>query len=316
MVALLVAGAGILVRWTVQDATLPAAVVFYALPRPVIAGLLVLACLARLATGARRGALPLAAAALAACVATCVGDFRWPACAPAPEDLKVLFWNCEHGRFGWEEVAASIAAQDADVIGLVEAGKGNPGRAAFWRHRVPGYDVWLPGRGLALFVRGTIESGRAHDLAGRGELAAARVRVRGRSLSVCVVDLHSSPVMKRRPPLDELARLLALNAGGPRIVLGDFNTPADSIWFRSLRADFTPAIEQAGSGWLPTWPGPVPVLGLDQVWTSLPARATCVTARFTTRSDHKQVLARVAVPASAPESAPAPVKQHFPGPRK
>jgi endonuclease/exonuclease/phosphatase (EEP) superfamily protein YafD len=75
------------------------------------------------------------------------------------------------------------------------------------------------------------------------------------------------------------------------IVLGDFNTPADSAFFRPLRAFATNAFEVAGSGCAATWPMPLPVLSLDQMWTTGRLRAVRCEHMLSWRSDHRAVRA-------------------------
>jgi endonuclease/exonuclease/phosphatase family metal-dependent hydrolase len=76
---------------------------------------------------------------------------------------------------------------------------------------------------------------------------------------------------------------------GPKLVLGDFNTPGDSVWFVGLRRNYSEVLETAGSGLLATWPFPVPLLGLDHIWVSSGLVPRCAGKRSGWRSDHALV---------------------------
>ncbi len=300
--AALVTGlAGILIRLTVQDSFLASGIVFYATPWPVLACLLAAGArgIAGAAPGTSRrrlGRAALLAAAAAAVISVATG-WSMHRCVQSGRPVRVLFWNCAHGRFGWESIAAEIRATDADLIGLVEAGPRTPVRERFWRRRFPEYTIWLPGREIVLMVRGDIETARAHDLEGRGDAAAARVRLRGEPVLAVVADLHSSPVMRRDLPMQKLGRLMEGPSDRPRILMGDFNTPSDTAHMTAVRRAVHPAFDLGGTGWRPTWPVPLPVLDLDQIWVSEAIEPSCVRTRWTRLSDHAQVLAEIRLPA-------------------
>jgi vancomycin resistance protein VanJ len=54
----------------------------------------------------------------------------------------------------------------------------------------------------------------------------------------------------------------------PVVIMGDVNTPSDSVQFRTLRKKFRNAFETGGRGNVTTWPMPCPVLAIDHIWTS------------------------------------------------
>jgi endonuclease/exonuclease/phosphatase family metal-dependent hydrolase len=81
--------------------------------------------------------------------------------------------------------------------------------------------------------------------------------------------------------------------GGPLLVAGDFNLPADSAWFDGWRDRLTNAFEAAGRGWYLSWPSPFPVLALDHAWVSPSVEVVRCELRFTTFSDHRPILLEI-----------------------
>lgn len=259
-----------LVRLTVKDRVPGIAALFYATP-PVLlaAGALVVA-----AGWARQGRRRPAGTALAfaAVLASWYGvtAFSWRPQSPATRSL--VLWNVA-GRPAGEE----LLRQQADIICLVEAGRSRDEELA-------GYERCFPGKGLGLLARGRIGGVRLESLGTGGR--AAVVELEG--LTVVIVDIEPSPLMARAEPLERLATLLA-ELRGPVIVAGDFNTPRDSALLAPLRARFVHAFEEVGRGLDATWPWPLPVLSIDQIWVNAGVRAAACRHGGGPASDHRWV---------------------------
>jgi endonuclease/exonuclease/phosphatase (EEP) superfamily protein YafD len=70
---------------------------------------------------------------------------------------------------------------------------------------------------------------------------------------------------------------LATRGTARTILAGDFNTPRTSAAFDAWRGPLQHAWETAGTGFDATWPNPLPVLSIDQVWTDTGVEVlTCV----------------------------------------
>ena len=287
------AATGLAVRLTVRDSFPLAANVFYALPLPVVAAVVLSAGLVWL--GNRRPRFALACLGLAG-LGTALwafGAYHVHDCGTESAGVRVLLWNTARGFGGWEAVARSVASFDADIIGLVEAGGSGPERREFWSRRFPGYDLHLPGGGLVILTRGRIVDRHTRRLAESSSCAEVSIEIVGHSVRLLLVDAVVRPFADRREVLQAVFDLARESPQAPTIVMGDFNTPVDSTWFEGARRDFVHAFEAAGNGLLVTWPVPMPVMALDHVWVSRSARVACAHIGWTWASDHRPVLARV-----------------------
>jgi endonuclease/exonuclease/phosphatase (EEP) superfamily protein YafD len=140
-------------------------------------------------------------------------------------------------------------------------------------------------------VRGEILEERSHRLPHRGLMKQVRIKVRGKTFVVFLVDLSSNPLLDRGTVLFELAQHVRRCGTEPLIVMGDFNTPPDSVHFRDLRAQMTLAHQRSGSGYAPTWPLPLPVLQIDQIWTNPKVSVTLSRGGWSWLSDHRAIVA-------------------------
>ena len=111
------------------------------------------------------------------------------------------------------------------------------------------------------------------------------------------VDLGSSPFYLRAASIRELARLVERVGDQPVIVAGDFNTPLDSVHYQWLRdIGLSELFEASGSGYLPTWPTPIPVLSLDQIWVRRTLKPLACVREWDRHSDHAGVIGTIAPP--------------------
>jgi endonuclease/exonuclease/phosphatase family metal-dependent hydrolase len=117
-------------------------------------------------------------------------------------------------------------------------------------------------------VRGLIRDHKHVQLGPHSRCLIARVRVQDREMTAVIVDLEADPFHSRHEAFARLENLLAEQAGEPLVVMGDFNTPLDSVHFDSWKRRLQHAFLTAGTGLPETWPVPLPVLALDHVWVS------------------------------------------------
>ena len=205
--------------------------------------------------------------------------------------VRVAFWNAARGRDGWEKVAADARRLDADVIGLVEAGPHSELRREYWRANFPDHQVSLLGGGFVLLTKGEASECTVSDLADMGQTRQVDVTIRGNRFRVILVDMHSTPWRFRKAGLEELARQANSFSSLPTVILGDFNTPVQSLHLAELRKNFRNAFEVAGNGYAPTWPSPVPLLMLDQIWVTEEISLQSCELGWSWVSDHRPVIA-------------------------
>lgn len=296
--------ASVVLHATIADRTPLSAWVFYFVPLPLSALALLGAAILFVVAMRPRSALAAAVAALSLYGFWAFAHtFDQPCESASANDLRVVSWNVNRLRRGMDAVAAQLEATGADVIGLVEASHPSPNHLDFWRARFPGHTVLIPGGGLVLIVRGDIVSTQMRELIGISRLLVADLEIDGAPLRVALADLDASPRFDKKALLQSTFDAAGAGETLPTIVMGDFNTPINSLWFRAVRGSYVHAFETAGSGLLATWPSERPFLAIDHIWASRGLTATCARLEATPLSDHSMFRAnfrRNPIPA-APE---------------
>lgn len=282
---------GAVLHVTIRDRIDGLAILFYLTPWPVIAaGSAVLAVFWSWKRQ-RLPALALACLGLAAFIAWLAASWHRSPTPARRGELRVVHWNVQRPNSGLPATARWLRAQDADIIALAEAHRRGFSKLARWQAEFPEYRaVEFPGE-MTCLVRGEILAHESRVFAANSYCALLRVEVRGHPLTLLLVDITPKPLHSRQPAFTNLTALARPHFGENFILLGDFNTPRESALLGPLRVEMTHAFEAAGRGLAETWPMPLPVLALDQIWSSRRLRAVHCAHGRSLRSDHRAVIA-------------------------
>jgi endonuclease/exonuclease/phosphatase (EEP) superfamily protein YafD len=205
-----------------------------------------------------------------------------------------------HGKHGFPQAIAALAEMEPDLAIVVEADPKEmnvEGIRSTFRTAFPEHQVSTLGGGLVLVSRWP--SGRSHPYQIGEKESECRVReidvqTPHGTWTVFAIDFGSNPLYDRGPAYSELAKLIERRNDHPVIVAGDFNTPLDSTHYQHFRdLSLREAFLTAGSGYLPTWPLPLPVMSLDQLWMNEHLTPVRCDREWSIRSDHAAVVGRV-----------------------
>lgn len=227
---------------------------------------------------------------------------------PSPESAPVVRWrmiqfNLAKDNVDPERTAAWILAQNADVL-VLEEGLAKGGKVVSRLKEHYPWHVSCHGQGRcstmiltrtpmiesAGLAKGDAENRRALSAAG------AAIEIDGHRANIAAVHLvRPWPFDDQRVSVDKLGRLIRLRPTQSLILSGDFNmTP----WtYAARRNDRTFGLDRVTHG-VATWPAripgggalPVPVLGLDQVYTGGCWQALGVTRGPRLGSDHYPLI--------------------------
>lgn len=279
---------------TVRDRIPLISAVFYGTPLPVLVVLGLYVVLGLAMVRRFRWATVIAIAAVVWSMVWMSTQFCEHEFAEEPDDHFVLLWNMQNGGSGWDGAFKWVRDRQPDIAGLVES---------YHKHRRLKFDTSMPNgyacsesrRGLTIVARGTVDQTEDGRLGRYGIYQSSRVTIDGQSFRVILVDLKSFPFLSRRPAIEALSEVAARYRDEPVLVMGDFNTPYDSVHFDLLATDFTHAFREHGSGYAATWPIPLPLMELDHVWFNDKIVATSCKHTQSKNSDHRAVELRCRV---------------------
>lgn len=279
---------GLVLRVSVRDSVDLLAPLYYMTPWPVLAVLaLPLVWRVRLQPSMVFGAIVLVHVLLGMWI---MEDWRAGEPSREPADLRVVQWNVARPVRRFPGIAAHLRELNADLITVAEPlTRGDKG-AERWFEAFGDYAVEFAPGNLLCLVKGEVQARESGMLGPASYYSRLDVRVAGRELRVLQVDVNGVPKDSRREPLARLTQLANSLRDRPLLVLGDFNTPRDSVHFASLRENFANTFETVGIGCGDTWPMPLPVLSLDQIWCGKQLTPLRCHHEVTFRSDHRAVV--------------------------
>jgi vancomycin resistance protein VanJ len=190
---------------------------------------------------------------------------------------------------GWDPVFAALRSFDADVIGIVGCDPLDEQMLSRLRREFPDCEVAEFSHSMVLLSRYPItfrriemtaaltSAWRAFSLPGRNfsswwltSLVVRSIFARGRSNHWEILPLSF-------------------------VIMGDFNTPIESVFLEPLRDNYLNTIEQGGRGFDCTWPVPCPVLTIDQMWVNQSWKVQSSQLGWTWVSDHRPIVSEISL---------------------
>ncbi len=268
---------GIVLQAWVKDQLPVARLLFYAMPKPCLAMLAVVLLVwrgqgrwSRMAAAvalagisgwwlAQSWCVPAQAATTPPAVASASGGPQ-----PPKPQLKVLYWNLCRPNKLHQGMVRMIQEQQPDVAAFVEPGTTAGELCPAYEALLPGYKAaWMP-RGILWLSRLPSHYRDRGKLENIGAYAWFDVEGAGPTFQVVVGDVFPHLFRSRKGQLDEA--LSHARGRTDAVIVGDFNTPLESVLWKGFRKDYVHAFEAAGSGFKETWPIGLPLLSLDHVW--------------------------------------------------
>ena len=255
------------------------------------------------------GRVVLAALCAGATVVAAAGLAPRFSSSPAPAggtEVTVLTLNV---RLGQGDPAAILeASREADVVVLAEVtapqveALDRLGFAERFPHRHEGRLPAEGGAGTGVWSRWPVTSTERLTRAVSHQSWRTTIAVPDLEEALTVVAVHPARPYhgSDRWLREQRALQAALPTSGPRVVLGDFNAVASHPTQRALRRDgWASAVEQTGSGWVPTYPAGdprvPPLIDIDHVYVSSDVHATGLRTVRVPGADHLGLLATLVV---------------------
>ena len=285
---------GILLQLWLKDRHVAWAGFFYAMPKPCLMGLALF--LAVYSYPKRRQCLVAFVALII--LSAWWGMTSWSSHSPpsaavaTKEEVTLLYWNLCRPRKLDQEAVELVKELKPHIAAFVEPGKDLIPLLPSYEALLPGYSAaWMP-RGILWLTSVPSRYRERGKLAGIGAYARFEVSGLGDPFPVVVADVIPSFFHSREPQLQEV-----LAHGQNRrdaILVGDFNTPLESVFIKPYRANYTNALEIGGGGFRETWPLRLPLLSIDHLWVG--ADWEVLEARKVWRltgSDHAAIFVRL-----------------------
>jgi endonuclease/exonuclease/phosphatase (EEP) superfamily protein YafD len=279
----------LVIHFVVQDRFWGISLLFYGMPLPVMMGF----CGVCLYTYRR---IPFARYVLG--VLLSVLSIVWlsssykihAVSAPPENSFKVLFWNSARpDTHPLSTLIEHLQATPADIMGFVESGSISEEALSAYQSAFPAYRIQRLSGGMLCMTMGIIHTVTYHRLSHESCYNILEIELNNTLYTIVIVDIGANPVFPRRASLHALIEELPNREH--MIVMGDFNTPYESVFFQTYKRRYHHAFHEAGSGFAATWPYGIPLLQLDHIWMSRGIRPVSVMKYYAILSDHARLEA-------------------------
>ena len=200
--------------------------------------------------------------------------------------IRMVSWNVAHTHFGHEPIMNRLIPLQADLMALAEVGKWTEETQRAYETNFPKHQAVLLGHEMAVIHRGKLIGKSVKYDHEYGGVCHVEFEFDDTPLHLVFVDLKPQPYRSKKKHMafvyDELEQI------GKKenvIIAGDFNLPLDSIYLEDLRENYDHCAKYV-SGWIETWPRPIPLLTIDHVWAGRDLSVTGVERTQVWCSDH------------------------------
>jgi endonuclease/exonuclease/phosphatase (EEP) superfamily protein YafD len=266
--------ATIIVHFTLKDTFYISSLLFYASPLPLIVlGLLFL--LLFIKASARKYY------AILAVVLTIIwvhNSYIYTPKVETSEALEVVLWNAY--RTENFQDAFEVSKTIPDVLVLIECDEYDYEKI---KSKYNEYHFYFNDEAIGIFSKTPF---KIHsDITSKRNTTV--VHFSTKNIHFYAVDVSANVKYFRKPMLENVFSEIKTN--DKTIVLGDFNTPYETLFFKNFKKNYQHAFTEKGNGFRETWFWNIPLLSLDHIWVSQDLEILKVDKISTTKSDHSML---------------------------
>ncbi len=268
----LVIAIALIIHFGFKDYFYWSSLIFYAFPLPVILGFSLL--LIFLEVKLYRGITIIISIIIA--ILWLSESYRFNnAYEESDKGFEVVFWNAFHSRNFQDAFEENNGLPDvfvmveSDSVDVEEISKNHPE-----------YYFFKSETNISIFSKTVIEG--INQVVSKNGTTVLNFKTSG--ISFYAVDLSPNLFNFRKHELEYI--LSQIKNEARTIVVGDFNTPLNSVHFKKFKEDFDHALYKKGRGFVETWFWNIPILSLDHIWVSKDLEALNANKIKTIKSDH------------------------------
>lgn len=201
------------------------------------------------------------------------------------EGLEVVVWNAGHNQ-SFEE-AFTENKKIPDVLVLIEC---NLKSIQETRNTYPNYYFHISEEEIGIFSKTPLKI--ISEVT--SETNSTVLKFATNNIIFYAVDLTADVFNSRKEELQFVYSNIEYHSNS--VVLGDFNTPLESIYFEDFKNNYNHAFSVKGKGFKENWFWNLPLLSLDHIWVCHNLRINKTDKINTWKSDHSMLRTHISRP--------------------
>lgn len=270
----------VLIHFTVKDYCYASAVIFYAFPLPII---MLLTCFSIVVNRKWRKISILCLLVLS--VIWYFKSYTSNHKNAVNEGLELVVWNAGHTQ-SFED-AFLENKRIPDILVLIEC---NLKSIQETQNTYPNYYFHLSEEEIGIFSKTPLKI--ISEVT--SETNSTVLKFATNNIIFYAVDLTADVFNSRKEELQFVYSNIAYYNNS--VVLGDFNTPLESVYFEDFKNNYNHAFSVKGKGFKETWFWNLPLLSLDHIWVSHNLRINKTDKINTWKSDHSMLRTYISRP--------------------
>lgn len=192
-------------------------------------------------------------------------SYVFSSAAPIPQNAtSILFWNTADGHdLPVRSLLEHIDKTHPDVIGLVEATSANDKDISILSKSFPEYEFRRLEGGMLVGIKGKIAKISYMGEEQSYDINIVEAELQHGVFTIAITDTFQDPSMDKRKTLGTVLKLV--RQYNSDIIVGDFNTPYESVHFKAYEKDYQ-SMRYFGQGFTATWLFGYPILEIDQIF--------------------------------------------------
>lgn len=264
----------IIVHFTIKDTFYISGLLFYGTPLPLIVlGLIFL--LLFIKASARKYYVVLT---LVLTVIWVSRSYTHSPDVDTTNSLEIVLWNAYRIR-NFED-AFSVSKSTPDVMVLIECDEYDYQKI---KEKYKNYHFELTEKSVGIFSKTPI---KIHSKVKTKDHVVV-VHFSTKNTHFYAIDVSSDLRHFREPMLKSI--ISQVKTEDKTIILGDFNTPFESLFFKNFKKKYQHAFTEKGNGFRETWFWNIPLLSLDHIWVSKDVKILKTEKISTWKSDHSML---------------------------
>ena len=199
-----------------------------------------------------------------------------------------MLWNVAQNQpLPTDVIIKHMKETRPDVVALVEAFKVSHEDMGILARAFPDYEFRTMYGTMLIGVRGKIENVAFNATPNVYKLNHISALIDNEKTTIVLVDINAVPMIDKGIPLGIVDNFLQKNKAD--ILLGDFNTPYESMFFEPFKEEYQ-SFHPYSIGMSSTWPLPFPVIEIDQIWLAKHLKPLRLEKFSYENSDHKLLI--------------------------
>lgn len=201
----------------------------------------------------------------------------------------ILFWNVAQSQpLPTDIIIKYIKQYEPEIVALGEAFQVSQNDLDILEAACPEYQFKIMYGTMLIAVKGRIDDFVYEADAEVYRLNYITATINQKSVYIMLVDIFANPLLNKEIPLGIIHEFSKKNPVD--VLIGDFNTPYESVFFKEYKTNFK-SFHPYSIGMTYTWPIPIPVIEIDQIWLAKSYQPLKLQKFCYTNSDHKLLIA-------------------------